>query len=429
MRIYDPEVLNRARPRGVRPEVPQPFGFQQFPSPAGFGPTPLSPVHQAQVLGLPAAWRAVNLVGNGVATMSPMECVAPDGVTIVDSPPIVSRPNATMGVFDFTHMAVAVALMRGNFLGLLADFGPDGFPRQVIPVPNDAAFAFYGTDPYGLQPGNGFLNYVVAGVRYGPLDVVHVRGFTLPGVAWGIGMVENFRRSLGATLEQQHLVADTYRRGAVPSGLLTIDLQKPTHEQVTQTQDDWIEAHGDQRKPAVLPQGWTFQPLTWSPEDAQFLQSRMFSIGEIALMAGLDPSDLGASLSNGSSAITYANIEQREIARKVDAYGPWARRFQEAWSDLIPGGNTCRFVPERLFIMDGKTAAEVHATNIDSGVETVDEARGATGKPALTAAQKAERAKTAASPPAPSPATAAKNDALNAQADDAVEPTTGDNAQ
>src|SRR5688572_16312156 len=68
------------------------------------------------VRGLPAAWRAVNLIANGVASMTPPRTYDADEITQVDSPPVVARPLATMTAFDFWHMAVAVAVMRGNFV-------------------------------------------------------------------------------------------------------------------------------------------------------------------------------------------------------------------------------------------------------------------------------------------------------------------------
>lgn len=386
MRIFDPSVeLARAeaqRPRGLRPELPVPFPgltspFAGNPSiahlgaPGLLGQMPFIGDHQ--VLGLPAAWRAVNLISNGVASMAPLDQYKGDGVTKVPPAPVLARPFSVWTSYDFWHQAVAVAQMRGNFVGLNADYDQFGYPRQVIPLPPQYVTCLWGPD--------GFLEYWFLGERYSWLDITHVRGFALPGSPWGIGAVENFRREFGRAHEQQSMAGDVYSRGAVPSGALTVDRPVIEKEQAADVQEQWIEAHGHgQRRPAVLPKGWTFQPISWSPEDAQFLQSRQFSVAEIALMFNLDPTDLGASLSTGGAAMTYANIEDREIARITDAYGPWMHRFEEAWSDLIPADNTARFNPDRILRTDSKTRATVHQINIASGVETVEEAREADGR-------------------------------------------------
>lgn len=373
-RIFDiAGELERAqqRPRGLRPELPVPFPGAQF-RPFGhlFGSNPASWVSEMQVLGLPSAWRAVNLIANGVASMAPMKTYDADGIRETEPPNVCTRPNAMWTCFDFFHMAVATALMRGNFVGLLADFDAFGYPRQVIPLPTQLVVCRY--------DGDGQLEYNFQGKPYTSLDVVHVRAFATPESPWGIGVVENFRRSLNLALEQQALAADTYARGSVPSGTLTVDRPTINDKQAEDVQNQWIEKHGGNAAPAVLPKGWTFQPLTWSPEDAQFLQSRQFSVAEMALMFNLDPTDLGAAI--GGSSITYQNTEQAEIGRLVNAYDPWVRRFEQAWSDLIPSSTQARFVPENRLRLDAKTRAEVHQLNIASGVETVDEAREADGR-------------------------------------------------
>ena len=360
-------------PRGVRPDVPYPFG-QLLPMPTQFGPTVPPTVTDFQTFGLPAAWRAVNLIANGVAQMAPLKCFGPDGIKVLDTPPVAARPNSTITSYAFWHQAVAIAIMRGNFLGILADFDDLGYPRQVVPVPPIISYAVYEA---------GRTVFYIGGVAYQSHEVVHVPGFLVPGSPWGLGVVGNFRRSIGIALEEQHMAADTYHRGSVPSGVITTDRPRQSSEQAEEVQSQWIQAHGSgQRKPAVLPAEWKFTPLSWSPQDAQFLQSRQFSIVEIAYMFNLDPSDLGAALDSGKGgSITYANIEQREISRTADAYGPWMRRFEEAWSDLIPGGNMVKFQPTNYLRLDAETSATVHQINITTGMETLDEARAQDGKP------------------------------------------------
>jgi len=164
---------------------------------------------------------------------------------------------------------------------------------------------------------------------------------------------------------------------------------KVAKPEITSTQadlvaDQWQGAFGSgQRRPAVLSQLFDFQPLTWSPEDAQFLEARQFSVAEMCLMFGLSPSDLDASV--GGTSITYQNIQDRQIARVTDSFGPWMRRFEEAWSDLTPGSQEVRFNVERLLRTDTKGRYEAHALALDKGFLTVDEVRAIEGRLPLQA--------------------------------------------
>lgn len=423
MAIFDieHEALLRARPRHMRDELPYPFP-NVYPTPQSWGPTRALPVTEMQVLGLPAAWRSVNLIANGLAMMAPPHAMQDDVTVMSPTPAIVERPNVTMTAVEFWHQAASVALVRGEYVGLQADFDPNtGYPNQVVPVPPGLTFCYYDAAGYAV--------YSIGGTLYSAEQVCHVRWLTWPGSPRGIGPVEVCRRGFNHALEQQHLAADTYARGSVPAGVIEVPLPNPDRTQTEDVQSQWIENHGSQRKPAVLPQGWSFTPLSWSPEDAQFLESRAFTVAEIAFMFGLDPTDLAASIAGSSSAITYANVEQRQIARNVEAYGPWMLRFEQAWSDMLPGRQQVKFRPELTMRLDAKTRAEVHALNLDTGVETEDEARAAEGKPPLTAAQKAERANKVPVPPMPSAAAAADAKQGDVPAEQATAPATTEGIQ
>ncbi len=117
----------------------------------------------------------------------------------------------------------------------------------------------------------------------------------------------------------------------------------------------------------------TFEALQWTPEDMQFLQARQFTVGEIAHMFNLDPTDLGASLLGDS--ITYANIEQRQVQRTVDSYSQWMRRFEEEISDCLPGANTAKLVPANLQRTDTKTVAETDQLQVGTSMRSTDELR------------------------------------------------------
>lgn len=376
--VTDAVIAFRARPRGLRPEQPQPTWNRATLWSGWWRTSTATPyVDNGMVLGLPAAGRAVRLVANAVASMAPAVALEADGVTPLEAPPIVRRPNPTYGVTEWWRMVVAHYLVTGNFVGLLADADPvTGWPRQVIPIPSTLVKCSYGDD--------GFVHYRVGELDLGADDVVHVRAFTIPGNPWGLGVVDFYARSLGLAFDQRDMAAGQYASGGVPAGILKPGLSDLGQTQAEDVQNRWAERYsGGNRKPAVLPDDWQFTPLAWTPEAMEFLSSRAFTVAEIALMFDLDPSDLGSSFGGGSSQLTYANLSQRQTGRLVDSVGPHLATFEDAWSDLIPGGNLVRFQrPNYLHASRADLFAE-QAVGIGAGILTVDEARAELNMPPI----------------------------------------------
>lgn len=369
-------LMARATPRGLRPIVPQPQNTQSW-FVNQWGDVTLPAVTDETTLGLAAAWRSVNMIAGGVAAMAPPRVLAEDETTELERRPIAWRPSSLYSSTEFWSMAVAHCLTSGNFVGILADFSPDdGWPRQVIPVHTRNVSGYF-------DVSTGLPVYEVGGVKLSWADVVHVRWLPQPGQVMGIGVVDAFRRALGGALDQQNYAAATYRTGAIPSGIIKVHLPQADKTQTDAIKEQWVDAiGGGQRAPAVLPELFDFTPIAWSPEDVQFLEARKFSVGEVAMMFGLDPSDLGATF-GAAGQLTYANLSQRLAARVVETYGPWLARFEEAWSDLVPGGNVVRFRRERYTHASRRELFEEQQIGITAGVLTKDEARAELNRPPL----------------------------------------------
>lgn len=364
--------FTRSRPRGTRPELPAASpGSSIFPGSGQWGEIPLPLASTTTVLGLPAANRAKSLISNAVAQMAPMELWGADGFVVDNPPNIITRPNVVYTCFDFFQMATELAIVRGNFLGLQADFDFDGYAQQIVPVAPGFWLAYI--------DGAGHQVYSVSGHGILSRDqVVHIRANGAPQQPMGVGVVEQFRRALGKALDEQNYAADTFRSGAVPAGVITLDLPEVEQRQSDYVQGQWLTNHSGGRAPAILPNTMEFKPIAWSPLDMQFLEEQEHTIGEIAHMFNMDPTDLGAALAGAS--MTYANIEQRQQQRITDTYAPWMLRFEQEWTDLIPGKGSAKMCPRNLLRTDSKTEAEVQQLEIGNEVLTVAEARKIRGK-------------------------------------------------
>lgn len=319
----------------------------------------LPTVTESSTLGLAAAWRALTLIGNSVAGRR-LRAVVDDSV-VTPTPSILVRPNAMYTPSEFWFAVVYSLLMRGNVYALKTDFDPAGYPRQLVLVHPDVVTVT-------TEAGRPW--YHVGQAVFDWSQVWHVRWVTVPGQAVGLGVVESHRKGLGLAQASQDFSLNTFQNGSVPSGILKVDRPDLAEGQAVAVKAQWMAAMDD-RAPAVLPRMYDFQPLSWSPEDAELLASRQMSVAEVALMFGLDPTDLGASI--GGSSITYANIESREMARQNDTYGPIMTRLEESAFELLPGIMEARF--DRPEHTDAATRADVHDRRLANGSLTMNEVR------------------------------------------------------
>jgi HK97 family phage portal protein len=371
-------TLVRARPRQPRnvEAQTQSGSFEALYSLLGIAqPTASLPVNERTTYGLVGAWAAVNKISSAVSQMMVgAQAFQPDGRTEILPVPTVLENPCTNYTSSFTYWKelVSTALMRGNWVGLKCDYAFDGYPMQVLPMPIDSVNAYYDED--------GFVIYEIGGEHFTPDELVHVRmGITMPGEIMAIGVVEAQRRNISGMLDQSQMAGSVWKGGGVPSGVVTIDVDLPSQQQVSTVKASWIGKVGD-RSVAVIGRRMSYQPVSWSADDAQFLESRQFSIAECALMFGLRPEDLGSSF-GASSSMTYGNRTDDALQRIIDTYGPCMLPVEQEWSHLIPGRNFVRGNPEALLRSSTRERYELHALAQSIGLETEDESREIEGKP------------------------------------------------
>lgn len=377
-------TLIRARPRVPRPPqlqgVTGDYGSALWNVVMGQSSDDVRlPVTERTVSGLVGAWAAVAKIANAVAQMMvAADAMLGDGRTpMATVPTVLSDPCSGYDSFTYWRETTSTALMHGNFVGIKTDFDPiTGYPRQALPVHPSTVSARWTPE--------GFPLYEIGGIECSADDVVHVKlGLSIPGQIMAIGVVEAHRRNLGAQLDLQGMTSGVWQQGAIPSGIVQLQTEHPTQEQVSAVKAAWIGALGGRRTVAVTGNNMSYQPVTWNAQDAQWLESRQFSIAECALMFGLRPEDLGSSFGASSGAVTYGNRSDDALQRIVDAYTPVMLPFEQAWSRLIPGRNFVRGNVEALLRSTTEQRYNLHLLAQQAGLETVDESREIEGLPPL----------------------------------------------
>jgi len=177
---------------------------------------------------------------------------------------------------------------------------------------------------------NGRLRYrVYTGGRTETLlqeEVLHIRGASRDGIT-GMSPIAIARGALSLALEQAHTASALSVNGLRPSGIISF-AERLTEVQKTRFYEGTKNAHAGAHnagKLIVMDGGAKFEKTSFSPEDAQFLESRKLANEDLARIFGLPPTCVGIT-----DKATYSNVEQEARALVQNALGPLAGRVEAA---------------------------------------------------------------------------------------------------
>ena len=157
-------------------------------------------------------------------------------------------------------------------------------------------------------------------------NMLHVAGPGGNGVdGWSVIKLARENWALASALEESNsrFISNASR----PSGFLTTEASmKP--ETLKKIKDLWGKRNSGLDNiggTPVLDGGFKWQQVGLSAEDAQFLQSREFSVVEIARWFNITPHKL-----QDLSRATFSNVEELAIAYVRNTLRPWAVRWEQA---------------------------------------------------------------------------------------------------
>lgn len=198
-------------------------------------------------------------------------------------------------------------------------------------------------------------------------DIFHLRG------AEGKGILERARESLGLAIVTEQYAGRIFSKGMLNGGIIEVPGPMDTDSARAMAQS-FVTANGEWHMPRVLPMGAkmaTTQPLT--PEKAQMLLSRKFSIAEIARWLGL-PLHMLAELDRS----TNNNIEHQGLEFVIYNLGSWLSLWEFGINDqlvLQPARFYAEFTRDALVRGDIKTRWEAYMHAVTTGTYTRNEVR------------------------------------------------------
>lgn len=161
-------------------------------------------------------------------------------------------------------------------------------------------------------------------VNLKPSDVLHIPGLGFDGLV-GYSPIAMAKNAIGMAIACEEYGAKFFANGATPGGILE---HPGTVKDPQRVRDSWTSAFGgssNANKVAVLEEGMKYTPISISPEQAQFLETRKFQINEIARIFRVPPHMVG-DLEKSS----FSNIEQQSLEFVKYTLDPWVARWEQA---------------------------------------------------------------------------------------------------
>lgn len=242
------------------------------------------------------------------------------------------EPNKEMSSFIFRETLMTHLLLWGNAYA------------QIIRNGKGEVVALYPLMPNKMQVDrdeNGELYYIYTRssdeaktmegvtVYLTPRDVLHIPGLGFDGLV-GYSPIAMAKNAIGLAIATEEYGAKFFANGAAPSGVLE---HPGTIKDPSRLRENWNSTFGgsaNSGKVAVLEEGMKYTPISISPEQAQFLETRKFQIDEIARIFRVPPHMVG-DLEKSS----FSNIEQQSLEFVKYTLDPWVIRWEQSLSRAL----------------------------------------------------------------------------------------------
>ena len=236
------------------------------------------------------------------------------------------EPNPEMSSFVFRETLMTHLLLWGNAYAPIIRNGKDEvvalyplMPNKMSVDRNEAGQLYYqylrSVDEAGGKNETVILQ---------PRDVLHIPGLGFDGLV-GYSPIAMAKNAIGLAIATEEYGAKFFANGAAPSGVLE---HPGTIKDPQRVREAWQSQFGGSQnsgKIAVLEEGMKYTPISISPEQAQFLETRKFQINEIARIFRVPPHMVG-DLEKSS----FSNIEQQSLEFVKYTLDPWVIRWEQS---------------------------------------------------------------------------------------------------
>lgn len=254
--------------------------------------------------------------------------------TIPSQPSIVTAPfGPNLSVAAGMGQVVVSLKLRGNTYLAVTDTDAHGWPTCVQVLHPDKV-----TPRINNQ---GRKVFRIGSHDYSTEEVKHITGVMLPGAIVGLDPITYQRVTLTTAGDVNQYGANFFRNGATPSGIISVP-GSGDKKKARELKDTWEAGNAgvsNAHRPAVLFGGATWQQLSVSPDNAQFLQTRSFLREEICGWFGVPLQRIMAIVDNASQG-GGKGLDSIDQGYATHTLLPIDTAIEAVWNDMIPGNDS-----------------------------------------------------------------------------------------
>lgn len=235
-------------------------------------------------------------------------------------------PNSEMTSFIFRETLMTHLLIYGNAYA------------QIIRNGRGEATALYPLLPSNMsvdRNSKGSLVYTYRSdkdeIKMTRDHILHIPALGFDGLV-GYSPIAMAKQSIGAAIAVEEYGAAFFRNGANPGGVLE---HPGVIKDIQRVRDSWnagYQGSANAHKISILEDGMKFHAVGIPPNEAQFLETRKYSVNEICRLFKVPPHLVG-----DLDKATFSNIEHQSIDFVVHSVSPWVTRWEQSLQQaLIP---------------------------------------------------------------------------------------------
>ncbi len=274
------------------------------------------------------------------------------GYDYVEDHPIellLKNPNQEMGRMTFIETLTHHAMGWGGGFAEI-ERNKSGQPMALHPIHPSRATVWRvnGKIVYKVRAGgtgvNGDMQPQMVDIP--SEDMFHLMGLGPTGL-WGYSILRLAMESIGVGIAVQNYGASYFGNGSHHSGVLTHpgNLSSEAMDNMRESWQNMYVGSENAHHIAILEEGVEFTKISIPPNEAQFLETRQFTVEDIARWFRLPPHKLGHL-----DKSIKANIEQQSLEHVQDCLQPWFARWeQEITRKLLRPGVDSNVIPRFNF--------------------------------------------------------------------------------
>ncbi|MEV7589738.1 phage portal protein [Streptomyces sp. NPDC089922] len=332
-------------------------------------------VSRRNSLQMVAVYACQSLIGDAVASLPVDHYTKVSGrkenFDPLRSPRWIRQPNPFQTSYEFWFRVIISLLTDGNafIYTLRNDRGEVMALYCMHPQYVSILDGPLGDNRYEVSDDNGAVRGVLDRSQ-----LLHIPAFTVPGASRGLSPVDMAREAIGLGLVAEEFGSRFFEQGTTMAGVIEHP-GTPRPDEARLLRDMFRKTHAgvkNSHSVGVLTGGAQFKPITLSPEQAQFLETRKFQKTEIALLYRVP-----AYLVDSSVSSTWGTgIEEQNKFFVDQTLMPWIVRIEQAVSTfLLPGLQYIRFNVDARLRAKTKDRYESYQTALNNGFLNADEIR------------------------------------------------------